>query len=445
MLDFAAFTVIITISLIFLLHPDKANALEPISMYFGEETNISNNYGTSELAQVTSEGNNVYVVWQDNSSGNYDIYFAHSPDNGKNFESIKNLSKNNGTSELAQVTSEGNNVYVVWQDNSSGNYDIYFAHSPDNGKNFESIKNLSKNNGTSELAQVTSEGNNVYVVWQDNSSGNYDIYFAHSPDNGKNFESIKNLSKNNGTSELAQVTSEGNNVYVVWQDNSSGNYDIYFAHSPDNGKNFESIKNLSKNNGTSELAQVTSEGNNVYVVWQDNSSGNYDIYFKASASDGTKFKSTRNLSKNNSTSQYPRIASFNGVFHVVWNDDSNEKQDIFSKDGRIENLSKSIEYGSLRKLQSIGDASNPEIFAGENFVPTVWSSTSELSSVINIYPVSFFDDSKDAIQLSKSGSNGNILNVKIFGNNTIAYCVWENKDILKGDIFFKRFSTDFFE
>jgi len=302
--------------------------------------------------------------------------------------------------------------------------------------------NVSKNNGTSELPQVTAEGNNVYVVWQDNSSGNYDVYFAHSPDNGENFELIKNLSKNNGTSELPQVTAEGNNVYVVWQDNSSGNYDVYFAHSPDNGENFELIKNLSKNNGTSELPQVTAEGNNVYVVWQDNSSGNYDVYFKPSSSDGTKFKSTRNLSKNNGTSQYPKIASNNDVFHVVWKDDRNGKQDIFSKEGRIENLSNSIEFGSLTKLQGIGDASKPEIFVGENFVPTIWASSSEINSVINIYPVSFFDDSNDAIKLTKSASKGNILDLRISGYSINAYCVWENKDVLNGDIFFKRLSTD---
>ena len=93
----------------------------------------------------------------------------------------------------------------------------------------------------------------------------------------------------------------------------------------------------------------------------------------------------------------------------MWKDDSNGKQDIFSKDGRIENLSNSIEFGSLRKIQGIGDASKPEIFAGENFVPTIWASSSEINSVINIYPVSFFDDSKDAIKLTKSALKGNIL------------------------------------
>ena len=192
----------------------------------------------------------------------------------------------------------------------------------------------------------------------------------------------------------------------------------------------------------SELPQVTAEGNNVYVVWQDNSSGNYDVYFKSSSSDGTKFKSTRNLSKNNGTSQYPKIASHNDAFYIVWKDDNSGKQDIFSKDGRIENLSNSIEFGSLRKIQGIGDASNPEIFAGENFVHTIWASSSEINTVINIYPVSFFDDSKEAVKLTKSALKGNILDLRISGYNINAYCVWENKDVLNGEIFFKRLSTD---
>ena len=252
-----------------------------------------------------------------------------------------------------------------------------------------------------------------------------------------------NISNNNGTSELPQVTAEGNNVYVVWQDDSGGNYDVYFAHSPDNGKNFESIKNLSKNNGTSELPQVTAEGNNVYVVWQDDSGGNYDVYFKPSSSDGTKFKSTRNLSKNNGTSKFPQISVHNDVFHIAWMDNSNGNQDIFSKDGQIEN--NSAEFGSIRKYQDSGNASNPEIFAGANFTPTVWASSSEISSVINIYPLNFIDNSKDAIQLTKLESSGSILNVDIFGQNTNVYCVWENKHVLNGDILLKRLSTDFFE
>jgi hypothetical protein len=254
-----------------------------------------------------------------------------------------------------------------------------------------------------------------------------------------------NISKNNGTSELPQVTAEGNNVYVVWQDNTSGNYDVYFAHSQDNGKNFESVKNLSKNNGTSELPQVTAEGNNVYVVWQDNTSGNYDVYFKSSSMNGTKFKSTRNLSKNNGTSEFPQIESHKDLFYVIWKDSTNGTDRMFFKEGVKDNSTSLTEFGSLIKVTSTGNILRPELSAGTNFFSSVWVSNLANASFIGFYPLNYFDDSNNAIQLTKLSSKDNILSVSIFGHNTEAYCAWENKNISNGDIFFKRISTSPFE
>jgi glutaredoxin len=251
-----------------------------------------------------------------------------------------------------------------------------------------------------------------------------------------------NVSKDNGTSELPQVTAEGNNVYVVWQDNTSGNYDIYFAHSSDNGKNFESARNLSKNNGSSELPQVTADGNNVYVVWQDNTSGNYDVYFKSSSTNGTKFKSIRNLSKNNGSSELPQIESYNNLFYVTWKDSANSTDRIFFKEGLKGNSTNGAEFGSLMKVTNTGNSSKPELFVGADFSPSVWASNLANASFIEFYPINFFDDSKNPIQLTKLSPKDSILSVRISGHNSYAYCVWENKKIANGDIFFKRISTN---
>ncbi|HSA74151.1 MAG TPA: hypothetical protein VLD84_09375 [Nitrososphaeraceae archaeon] len=301
--------------------------------------------------------------------------------------------------------------------------------------------NISKNNGTSELPQVTAEGNNVYVVWQDNTNGNYDVYFAYSPDNGKNFESVRNLSKNNGTSELPQVTAEGNNVYVVWQDNTNGNYDVYFAYSPDNGRNFESVRNLSKNNGTSELPQVTAEGNNVYVVWQDNTNGNYDVYFKSSSTNGTNFKSMRNLSKNNGTSELPQISSTKDLFYVFWKDDVNGTTSAYFKEGRKEGSTTNTEFGPSRRILNSGNVSEPQLSVETNIYSSVWTSNSVNSSVIKLYPLTFFDDVTDAIQLTKSSLNEKIPSISIAGYDTGVYFVWESKKKSSSDIIFKRMSN----
>src|SRR5437867_2008370 len=111
-------------------------------MYFGHSVNLSNNKGMSESANAAVSGNNVYVVWQDNSTGNGDIYLRHSTDGGKAFEDILNLSNNTGGSQLPQIALSGNNVYVVWQDNSTGNGDIYLKGSTNSGADFAKRKNI---------------------------------------------------------------------------------------------------------------------------------------------------------------------------------------------------------------------------------------------------------------------------------------------------------------
>jgi hypothetical protein len=203
--------------------------------------------------------------------------------------------------------------------------------------------------------------------------------------------------------------------------------------------------NISKNNGTSELPQITAEGNNVYVVWQDNTNGNYDVYFKSSSTNGTKFKSIRNLSKNNGTSELPQIATYKDLVCVLWKDTTSGTDTIFFKDGQKENSTNITEFGSSNKLVSNGNVSKPKIVAGLNFFSGVWTSNLGNASAIEFYPLKFFDNSNNPIQLTKLSSKDSITSVSIFGHNNDIYLVWENKKISNGDIFFKKISTTFFD
>ena len=56
----------------------------------------------------------------------------------------------------------------------------------------------------------------AYVVWHDNTPGNFDIFFRAS----QTSDTI-NISNNTGFSVDPQISSEGNNVYVVWEDGTS--------------------------------------------------------------------------------------------------------------------------------------------------------------------------------------------------------------------------------
>jgi hypothetical protein len=122
----------------------------------------------------------------------------------------------------------GNNTYVVWYDDTLGNFDVFFTRSTDGGSSFEPPINLSDNAGESFFPKITSTGNNVSIVWQDNTLGNVDVFLTRSIDNGANFSEPLRITNNNGTSEFPFITADLKDLYIVWEDDTSGNNEIYF-------------------------------------------------------------------------------------------------------------------------------------------------------------------------------------------------------------------------
>jgi glucose/arabinose dehydrogenase len=83
------------------------------------------------------------------------------------------------------------------------------------------------------------------------------------------------------------------NFSLVWQDNSTGNDEIYLKKSFDGGITFRNATNLSDNVGSSQSPQIQALGNTTFVVWQDNSTGNDEIYLKKSSNATTNFYDPR--------------------------------------------------------------------------------------------------------------------------------------------------------
>ncbi|HET6808474.1 MAG TPA: hypothetical protein VFH28_05380 [Nitrososphaera sp.] len=104
------------------------------------------------------------------------------------------------------------------------------------------------------LAPIAGSGNYVYVVWWDNKTENWEVFFARSIDNGRTFEQPLNLSNNTGRSENAQIFALEENVYVTWWDNSTGTREVLFRASTDNGNSFGQaiiLKSTGRINSTS--------------------------------------------------------------------------------------------------------------------------------------------------------------------------------------------------
>lgn len=296
-------------------------------VFDSEEKNLSDNVLPSDDPAIAISGNNVHVVWDDTTSGNNDILYKRSTDGGATFGSTINLSNNMGGSDEPAIAASGNNVYVVWHDNTPGNPDILYRRSTDGGATFGSTINLSENTGSSGASAVTISGNRVYVVWRDNTPGNLEILYRRSTDGGATFGSTINLSTSPGDSWAPAVATSGNNVYVVWHDTALGNSEILYKRSIDGGISFSIVNKLSFNAGTS--ASITASGNNVYVVWRDVQ--NSDIVYRWSDFGGEAFYPEINLSDNAGSSGEPAIITSGNNVYVVWSDNTPGNIEILYK------------------------------------------------------------------------------------------------------------------
>ena len=90
---------------------------------------------------------------------------------------------------------------------------------------------------------------NAYVVWEDFTPGNAEIFFRASQGLG-----TINLSNNTGQSLVPQIAVSGNNnVYVTWQEATPGNNDIFVIN---NAQPFATPVNISNNSGNSLIPQI---------------------------------------------------------------------------------------------------------------------------------------------------------------------------------------------
>jgi hypothetical protein len=283
---------------------------------FSKVINLSNNSKNSNNQEISAYDENVYVVWQDidptSSSNNNNkknltdkeissnIIFRGSLDNGNTFYDTIELA-NNTKDSYPKVNSYQNYVYVVWNSENGNSFKndknngLFFIRSSDKGNSFENSSRIVNNNfGESQISVSKDE---VVIVWGGLHSKNItDIYFVKSNDNGTSFTDpytiLEKITRAEIKNNLSDKLNNPTNVeiayndpsYIVWQDIiSQENQDIFIT----NIKNdFQSTKllNLSNNTGISECPQIAVSKDYVYVVWEDITPGNHEIFFTRNSS-----------------------------------------------------------------------------------------------------------------------------------------------------------------
>jgi c-di-AMP phosphodiesterase-like protein len=99
-----------------------------------------------------------------------------------------------------------------------------------------------------ELIPIAISDNNVYVTWWTNKTGNDEVMFRASTDNGVTFGDKMNLSNTTeADSDDAQIAASGNSVYVTWWERNDTSDEPVARVSNDNGATFGPLLRLATN------------------------------------------------------------------------------------------------------------------------------------------------------------------------------------------------------
>jgi len=297
---------------------------------------LTDNKGESSKPAIAVNRSNVFVSWQDDTPGNIEIYFKKSADGGATWPPAQRLTNNTGDSCNPAIAVSGSSLFVVWENETSGNNNIYFRKSTDAGATWQPAKRLTNDPGDSLSPALAVSGANVYVVWKNMASGNGEVCFRKSTDTGATWQTVQRITNNAGNSNDPTIAIDGPIVYLSWTDYTPGNGEIYLEKSRDGGSTWQAAKRLTYNSGESFVPRIAVSGASVYLVWEDKTPGNYEIYFKKSADGGATWPPAQRLTKTTGYSGFPKIAVNTSSVFVVWNDETPGNSEIYLKYSHLE-------------------------------------------------------------------------------------------------------------
>lgn len=231
----------------------------------------------------------VYVAWQDNRGGNWDIYVSRSADGitWQNALCVTDSNDNQTHPAIAIDEADPPRVYIAYEDDGAGNQNICMTSSTTSFATKTTTQVTSHAADQTEPALAIGAGNVAYVVWTDARNGLTDIYGASSA----SWTNMAFVTAAGDQHSPALAVEPGTSVlHLVWCDDAVGGSDILHAAStglPGSPLAGSCIVDDTSDAGQSAPAIVAvrdpSDNTHVYVCWQDyrtaGDTADSDLYF----------------------------------------------------------------------------------------------------------------------------------------------------------------------
>jgi hypothetical protein len=279
----------------------------------------------------------------------------------------------NSYSPAIAVDSNGH-IHLVWYDGADNREEIYYRRSEDGGTTWSAAKRLTWTKFASCSPAIAIDSSNaIHVVWFDTPIGDIEIYYTRSTDGGTTWSAAKRLTWTSGVSYVPAIAIDSNDtIHIVWQDDTPGTYEIYYKRSKDGGTTWSAAKRLTWTTGTSHYPAIAIDSiDTIHLVWYDTTPGNAEIYYKSSADKGLTWSAAQRITWTSGDSDCPVIAiDLNDAIHVVWNRSTPDYDEIYYKSSADRGVTWSV---AKRLTWTSGLSGYPAIaIDASNAIHVVW-------------------------------------------------------------------------
>jgi len=244
---------------------------------------------------ITTDGSaGTIIAWQDNRSGNYDIYAQRTSSNTGVLWTTDGVSICTAadTQEQTQIVDDGaGGAIIVWQDYRNGNYDIYAQRVNSSGAvqwAADGVTVCTAPFDQFNLALVSDGLGGAILTWEDNRSNIVDcpdIYAQRINSSGAPLWTANGVSVCNEASAQhgPRLVSDGSGgAFITWYDQRAGDFDIYTQRIASGGAEQWTTNGVATcTMATDQLnPDICSDGaGGVIIAWYDyRSSTDFDIY-----------------------------------------------------------------------------------------------------------------------------------------------------------------------
>lgn len=230
----------------------------------------------------------VWIVWHSYRSGNADIFYkVYDPSNVHPWSLEKNLTTDtNGDISPSVMQANDGKIWVVWSTSRTGNYEIYCKTTSDNGATWSEEQNLTANPKEDECPSIMqTAGGTIWLVWSANRTGNFDIYYKTSQDNGATWATDKSLNypeTNDRNPSIAQAAD--GKIWFVWVRDKNLNLNIWYKTYNATSNSWSATTQVTQDSGDIldlNPSVMPANDGNIWIVWDsDKVGGQADIYYQ---------------------------------------------------------------------------------------------------------------------------------------------------------------------